>query len=199
MPSRRRRTRIGLCGRRLAAMGAARPDHGNARKYPRSHQYPVPPGVLRRDHLGVPAGKVITTIRGTPLASAIAGLPRQRRASKMWCVMPRIHTWQTLASGFRPGRGQFIPDRFFRTRSAGRRRRTGAGGTGHGRWDCAASMPLRRTPRPRATAGRRRSRAAVAAVFVQYRDKIAPPPGAHARAVLLRWTPKFTLIQTTWR
>ena len=26
------------------------------------------------------------------------------------------YTWQTLAAGFRPGKGQFIPDRFFRTR-----------------------------------------------------------------------------------
>jgi hydroxymethylpyrimidine/phosphomethylpyrimidine kinase len=23
------------------------------------------------------------------------------------------YTWQTLAAGFRPGMGQFIPDRFF--------------------------------------------------------------------------------------
>jgi hydroxymethylpyrimidine/phosphomethylpyrimidine kinase len=26
------------------------------------------------------------------------------------------YTWQALSSGFRPGKGQLIPDRFFRAR-----------------------------------------------------------------------------------
>ena len=56
---------------------------------------------------------------GCTLASAVAaalarGLPVGEAVREA-----EEYTWQTLAAGFRPGRGQFIPDRFFRARKKG--------------------------------------------------------------------------------
>ncbi len=125
---------IGLCGRRLAAMGAqyvlitgtheSTPEVINT-LYGRA-------GVLRRDCWERLPGSYHGS--GCTLASAIAACLAGGAGIEDAVRAAQVYTWQTLASGFRPGRGQFIPDRFFRTRSAGR----DAGlneteGTGHGR------------------------------------------------------------------
>ena len=56
---------------------------------------------------------------GCTLASALAaslahGLPVEEAVREA-----QEYTWQTLAAGFRPGMGQYIPDRFFWARSQG--------------------------------------------------------------------------------
>lgn len=73
-------------------------------------------GLIRKDSWDRLAGSYHGS--GCTLASAVAaglahGLPvgdASREAQE--------YTWQTLAAGFRPGMGQFIPDRFFWARSA---------------------------------------------------------------------------------
>lgn len=72
-------------------------------------------GLIRKDSWDRLAGSYHGS--GCTLASAVAaglahGLPigdASREAQE--------YTWQTLAAGFRPGMGQFIPDRFFWARS----------------------------------------------------------------------------------
>jgi hypothetical protein len=56
------------------------------------------------------------TVSGCTLASAIAAhLDRGLSVdAAVWAAQE--YTWQTLAAGFRPGMGQYIPDRFYQTR-----------------------------------------------------------------------------------
>ncbi len=55
---------------------------------------------------------------GCTLASAVAaGLAQGHEISEA-VREAQEYTWQTLAAGFRPGMGQFIPDRFFWARQA---------------------------------------------------------------------------------
>ncbi|MEF8702801.1 MAG: hydroxymethylpyrimidine/phosphomethylpyrimidine kinase [Candidatus Accumulibacter sp. UW26] len=54
---------------------------------------------------------------GCTLASAIAAQLAMGREVDQAVRVAQEYTWQSLAAGFRPGRGQFIPDRFFRTRA----------------------------------------------------------------------------------
>ena len=68
---------------------------------------------------------------GCTLASAIAGYLAGGASIDNAVPNAQNYTWQTLANGFRPGRGQFIPDRFFRTRSGGDKAEMRQGG-GHG-------------------------------------------------------------------
>jgi hydroxymethylpyrimidine/phosphomethylpyrimidine kinase len=110
---------IDFCGQRLVAMGAryvlitgtheSTPEvintlHGRD-------------GVLRRDCWKRLPGSYHGS--GCTLASAIAGQIAGGAGIEDAVRAAQDYTWQTLASGFRPGRGQFIPDRFFRTRNAG--------------------------------------------------------------------------------
>jgi hydroxymethylpyrimidine/phosphomethylpyrimidine kinase len=53
---------------------------------------------------------------GCTLASAIAVLLASGRDLEDAVREAQEYTWQTLSAAFRPGMGQFIPDRFFRTR-----------------------------------------------------------------------------------
>ncbi len=53
---------------------------------------------------------------GCTLASAIAAAVASGVAIPQAVRDAQEFTWQTLCSGFRPGKGQFLPDRFFRAR-----------------------------------------------------------------------------------
>ena len=53
---------------------------------------------------------------GCTLASAIAALLARGLPVDQAVVQAQEYTWKTLAAGFSPGRGQAIPDRFFRSR-----------------------------------------------------------------------------------
>ncbi|MFZ4536638.1 bifunctional hydroxymethylpyrimidine kinase/phosphomethylpyrimidine kinase [Propionivibrio sp.] len=53
---------------------------------------------------------------GCTLASALAARLAHKMPISEAVREAQDYTWQTLASGFRPGMGQFIPDRFFRAR-----------------------------------------------------------------------------------
>jgi hydroxymethylpyrimidine/phosphomethylpyrimidine kinase len=55
---------------------------------------------------------------GCTLASAIAGCVAGGASIEDAVRDAQDYTWQTLANGFRPGMGQFIPDRFFWARGA---------------------------------------------------------------------------------
>jgi hydroxymethylpyrimidine/phosphomethylpyrimidine kinase len=73
-------------------------------------------GVVREDRWARLAGSYHGS--GCTLASAIAaalanglGMPQAVRDAQEF-------TWQTLAAGFKPGGGQFLPDRFFWSREA---------------------------------------------------------------------------------
>ncbi len=110
---------IDLCAQRLIAMGAryvlitgtheSTPEVINT-LYHRG-------GVLRQDHWERLPGSYHGS--GCTLASAIAGYLARGASIDDAVRDAQDFTWQTLAKGFRPGRGQFIPDRFYRTRSAG--------------------------------------------------------------------------------
>ena len=110
---------IDLCAQRLVAMGAqyvlitgtheSTPEVINT-LYGRD-------GVLRRDCWERLPGSYHGS--GCTLASAIAGYLAGGASIEDAVRDAQEYTWQTLASGFRPGREQFIPDRFFRTRCAG--------------------------------------------------------------------------------
>ena len=110
---------IDLCAQRLIAMGArhvlitgtheATPEvvntlHGRE-------------GVLRRDRWERLPGSYHGS--GCTLASAIAAFLAGGVDIDAAVREAEDYTWRTLAGGFRPGRGQFIPDRFFRTRTEG--------------------------------------------------------------------------------
>lgn len=53
---------------------------------------------------------------GCTLASAVAACLAHGLSVDEAVRQAQEYTWQTLAAGFLPGKGQFIPDRFFRTR-----------------------------------------------------------------------------------
>jgi hydroxymethylpyrimidine/phosphomethylpyrimidine kinase len=65
---------------------------------------------------------------GCTLASAIAALIACGASVEDAVRQAQEFTWQTLANGFRPGMGQFIPDRFYWARSEEARRLRGAPG-----------------------------------------------------------------------
>ena len=125
---------IDFCGQRLVAMGAryvliTGTHEGTPEVINTLHGRD---GVLRRDCWKRLPGSYHGS--GCTLASAIAGHLAGGASIDDAVRAAQDYTWRTLASGFRPGRGQFIPDRFFRTRNAG----GNAGlneteGTGHGR------------------------------------------------------------------
>ena len=50
---------------------------------------------------------------GCTLASAIAALLARGLRCAEAVREAQEYTWQALAAGFRPGRGQHLPDRFF--------------------------------------------------------------------------------------
>ena len=55
---------------------------------------------------------------GCTIASAVAaGLAHGLSLSEA-VGQAQDYTWHALAAGFQPGRGQYIPDRFYRTKSA---------------------------------------------------------------------------------
>ena len=56
---------------------------------------------------------------GCTLASAIAAYLAKGGSVEQAVVAAQEYTWQSLAAGFRPGMGQFIPDRFFQIRGHG--------------------------------------------------------------------------------
>ena len=68
-------------------------------------------GVLRRDRWERLPGSYHGS--GCTLASAIAGCLANGAGIEDAVRDAQDYTWQTLAHGFRPGMGQFIPDRFF--------------------------------------------------------------------------------------
>ena len=122
---------IDLCAQRLIAMGAQyvliTGTHENAPEvintlYGRD-------GVLRRDCWDRLPGSYHGS--GCTLASTIAGYLAGGASVDDAVRDAQDYTWQTLANGFQPGRGQFIPDRFFRARSDGDKAEMGRGG-GHG-------------------------------------------------------------------
>ena len=53
---------------------------------------------------------------GCTLASAVAARLAHRQPVNEAVREAQDYTWQTLAAGFQPGMGQFIPDRFFKAR-----------------------------------------------------------------------------------
>lgn len=55
---------------------------------------------------------------GCTLASAVAACLAQGLSVEEAVRQAQEYTWQTLAAGFRPGMGQFIPNRFFWARQA---------------------------------------------------------------------------------
>ncbi len=125
---------IDFCGQRLVAMGAryvliTGTHEGTPEVINTLHGRD---GVLRRDYWKRLPGSYHGS--GCTLASAIAGHLAGGAGIEDAVRAAQDYTWQTLASGFRPGRGQFIPDRFFRTRNAGGNVGLNeAEGTGHGR------------------------------------------------------------------
>ena len=68
-------------------------------------------GALRRDRWERLPGSYHGS--GCTLASAIAGCIAGGASIEDAVRDAQEYTWQTLANGFRPGMGQFIPDRFF--------------------------------------------------------------------------------------
>lgn len=54
---------------------------------------------------------------GCTLASSIAAALAQGLAMEQAVLEAQEYTWKALAAGFRPGMGQFIPDRFFWART----------------------------------------------------------------------------------
>lgn len=68
-------------------------------------------GLVRSDHWDRLAGSYHGS--GCTLASAVAAGLAHGLAIGEAVREAQEYTWQTLAAGFRPGMGQFIPDRFF--------------------------------------------------------------------------------------
>ena len=73
-------------------------------------------GVVRSDTWERLAGSYHGS--GCTLASAVAAGLAHGLAVDEAVQQAQEYTWQTLAAGFRPGMGQFIPDRFFWARRA---------------------------------------------------------------------------------
>ena len=72
-------------------------------------------GMVREDHWQRLPGSYHGS--GCTLASAIAALIARGLDVENAVQAAQHYTWQALAAGFRPGRGQHLPDRFFDTRS----------------------------------------------------------------------------------
>ena len=110
---------IELCAQRLIAMGARyvliTGTHENTPEVINT-LYSLG-GTLRQDHWERLPGSYHGS--GCTLASAIAGYLASGASIEDAVRNAQDYTWQTLAKGFRPGRGQLIPDRFYRTPSAG--------------------------------------------------------------------------------
>lgn len=70
-----------------------------------------PSGVLRSDTWERLSGSYHGS--GCTLSSAIAALLAQGLSLNDSVLEAQKYTWQTLKAGFRPGMGQYIPDRFF--------------------------------------------------------------------------------------
>jgi len=71
-------------------------------------------GVLREDRWQRLPGSYHGS--GCTLASAIAALLAKGLVVEQAVRQAQEYTWQSLAAGFSPGRGQAIPDRFFQSR-----------------------------------------------------------------------------------
>ncbi len=76
-----------------------------------------PAGIIRSDRWERLPGSYHGS--GCTLASAIAGCVAGGAGIEDAVRDAQDYTWQTLANGFRPGMGQFIPDRFFWARATG--------------------------------------------------------------------------------
>lgn len=104
---------IDLCAHRLIEMGAQHilitGTHENTPEVINT-LYGVN-GVLRRDRWERLPGSYHGS--GCTLASAVAGCIAGGASIEDAVRDAQDYTWQTLANGFRPGMGQFIPDRFF--------------------------------------------------------------------------------------
>lgn len=53
---------------------------------------------------------------GCTLASALAAMLAKGLEVPVAAQAAQAYTWKTLEAGFRPGRGQFLPDRFFKSK-----------------------------------------------------------------------------------
>lgn len=73
-------------------------------------------GAVRSDHWDRLPGSFHGS--GCTLASAIAARLAHGAVIEQAVYEAQAFTWQALAAGFRPGAGQHLPDRFFRTRDA---------------------------------------------------------------------------------
>jgi hydroxymethylpyrimidine/phosphomethylpyrimidine kinase len=73
-------------------------------------------GVLRRDRWSRLPGSYHGS--GCTLASAIAARLARGRGLEQAVREAEEYTWHTLAAGFKPGGGQFIPDRMFASRES---------------------------------------------------------------------------------
>ena len=104
---------IDLCAQRLIEMGAQYAlitgTHENTPEV--INTLYNADGVLRRDRWERLPGSYHGS--GCTLASAIAGCIAGGASIEDAVRDAQDYTWQTLANGFRPGMGQFIPDRFF--------------------------------------------------------------------------------------
>ena len=72
-------------------------------------------GAVRQDHWRRLPGNYHGS--GCTLASALAALIAKGLGVENAVQAAQHYTWQALAAGFQPGRGQLLPDRFFETRS----------------------------------------------------------------------------------
>mgnify|MGYP001037851905 CR=1 FL=1 len=104
---------IDLCAQRLIEMGAQyvliTGTHENTPEV--INTLYNADGMLRRDRWERLPGSYHGS--GCTLASAIAGCIAGGASIEDAVRDAQDYTWQTLANGFRPGMGQFIPDRFF--------------------------------------------------------------------------------------
>lgn len=110
---------IEVCARRLIDMGAQyvliTGTHENTPEVVNTLYGPA--GIIRSDRWERLPGSYHGS--GCTLASAIAGCVAGGAGIEDAVRDAQDYTWQTLANGFRPGMGQFIPDRFFWARAAG--------------------------------------------------------------------------------
>lgn len=110
---------IEVCARRLIEMGAQyvliTGTHENTPEVVNTLYGPA--GIIRSDRWERLPGSYHGS--GCTLASAIAGCVAGGAGIEDAVRDAQDYTWQTLANGFRPGMGQFIPDRFFWARATG--------------------------------------------------------------------------------
>jgi len=110
---------IEVCARRLIDMGAQyvliTGTHENTPEVVNTLYGPN--GIIRSDRWERLPGSYHGS--GCTLASAIAGCVAGGASIEDAVRDAQDYTWHTLANGFRPGMGQFIPDRFFWARDAG--------------------------------------------------------------------------------